>query len=103
MARRNKLNIGGIDFELCGTVGASHGVAWRTLYDCYERPSARKQAIWDEWNRWFRIDMESGRYGVRSYNCSFFTITGVVEWEGKFYFLDITASHNRAYEMIDEN
>ena len=71
-----------------------------SVIDVYGRPSQTKIAIYEDWERWF-LDND-GYCGVVSHNCNFFTINGRVidQITSKEYYCYITASHNRAYEII---
>lgn len=97
------INIKGINFELCGTT-TRNVVKQRSLYDVYANPSETKRNIWYGWVRWFdQPELHCWEYGVSSYNCNFFTINAIIrpdDMDGKEYMLVITASHNRAYEIV---
>lgn len=67
------------------------------LYDCYERPSARKIFIWENWKRWFR-DMGSYDVWIRSYNCQTFTIGGTFEVHGNKFYAVITPTTQKLYK-----
>ena len=71
-----------------------------SVTDVYGRPSLTKIAIYEDWERWF-LDND-GYCGVASHSCNFFTIKGRVidQTTNKEYYCYITASHNRAYEII---
>lgn len=75
-------------------------ISRRDIDDVYARPSMTKVHIYNEWSNWFLNN--DGYCGVKSYNSNFFTINGfVVDKEsGKRYYCYITASHNRAYEIV---
>ena len=70
----------------------------RTIYDCYERPSTAKVAIYREWEEWAYLN-DVQYFGVSYYNCSHFSLQGLVEHSGKLYILRITSCHNIAYEI----
>lgn len=106
------ININGVDFELAnkelsfyGTINTFHtdGV---TVSDVYGRPSATKLAIEDEWIRWFNELPKTPswqydyKFGVRSHNCNFFTLHGIISWENEWYYISISHAHNRAYKLV---
>ena len=70
--------------------------AGRTLYDCYERPSATKVSIYNDWLKW-ASDNNVYHFGVSSYNAHTFTLQGLLEYEGKTFLLSISASANKAF------
>lgn len=73
----------------------------RDLMECYERPSSRKKAIWESWLKWASELPGICQLGVSSYNCNFFSISGV--WcteDGKKYVLYITKTRNEICEVI---
>ena len=59
-----------------------HSTARRGIWDCYERPSQRKENIFRGWADWF-ITLVSFEFTVASYNCNFFTIEGYFTYENK--------------------
>ena len=68
----------------------------RTIRDCYTKPSITKEEIYYDWLKW---SVEAGveSFGVCSYNCHFFTLTGLFYNTGdECYFLKITPYHNYA-------
>ena len=74
----------------------------RDLTDCYEHPSSRKQAIWNNWLCWARMLPGSCQLGISSFNVNFFTISGL--WcreDGKKYFLYITKTRQEIFEVIE--
>lgn len=82
------------------------GYAGRTLYDCYTRPSKTKEEIYKHWMTWFNelkteeVDWEyTYRIGVKSYNCNFFSLHAYFKYMGSWYYVEITAHHNRAWKL----
>ena len=66
------------------------------IFNCYERPSLTKIAIWNDWLKWAR-ETE----GVTGYNCMQFTISGFyVDENGNEYNIHIIKSRN---ELIKVN
>lgn len=72
----------------------------RTLYDCYSRPSATKERIYDDWGAWYSNTLGVHDLSVRSYNCNFFTLEATYHTNGKIYYVEITPTHNRLYETL---
>lgn len=71
----------------------------RTIYDCYERPSVYKEAIYSDWLCWLRTTVNVGYFGVTGYNCMQFSL-GALAWiDDKYYLLRITRDHNIAVEL----
>ena len=68
----------------------------RTIYDCYERPSHTKVAIYKEWEEWAYLNNVL-HFGVCSYNTFGFSLQGLVDHCGHTYLLRITPTHNYAY------
>ena len=73
-------------------------VTRRDIWDCYERPSARKENIFKGWADWF-LTANSYDFRVASYNCMIFTIEGyIIDTETNIeYYVYITPSHNSAW------
>ena len=98
---KKQLNIYGEQFTLCGTCERSiESISGLDIYDVYGRPSDRKVSIWHSWANWFLNEARTARFGICSHNCNFFSIEGIVEFEGKWYYLWITKTYNRAYEIV---
>lgn len=94
------LEIGGVVYEFKGTVCAEPAFTRRSIYDCYNRPSDAKIAIWSEWRDYFHDFIGTLDFTVSSYNCNFFTIKSLFDWEGKRYYAYITYRHNYLYEIV---
>ena len=71
----------------------------RDIYDCYERPSQHKVAIFNEWRNWFVAN--NGYCTVSSYNCMMFTIAGYVTDinTNERYYCYITKSYNKCWKI----
>lgn len=71
----------------------------RSVWDCYERPSHYKEAIYVDWLAWFNHG--DGYMTVQSYNCNFFTITGYITdtKTNKRYYCYITYANNNCIEV----
>lgn len=67
-------------FEVKKVKGELHPLEYRTLVDCYNKPSEIKRSIWKQWVDWLlqfdknATDMWLGSLTVVSYNCRFFTL-----------------------------
>ena len=95
MKRWTTIELNGMNFELdTKTAGVNPNMTIRGMHDVYGRPSGTKVSIFESWARWF-ID-NAGTLTVRSYNCNFFTLHGVVRdaETGNWYECDITPRHN---------
>lgn len=67
------------------------------IFEAYERPSYIKERIFNEWKKW-AYDSEVDYFGINSYNCNMFTLTG--QWtdnDGVDYYLYITKTKQEAY------
>lgn len=61
--------------------GEVHDLKYRTLNDCYVKPSLIKREIYDDWYKWLielkdeaNSDYDYGRLTILSYNAKIFTI-----------------------------
>ena len=67
-------------FEVKKVKGELHLLEFRSLYDCYNKPSEIKRSIWSQWIDWSLqldenvTDMWFGALTVVSYNCMMFTL-----------------------------
>lgn len=72
-----------------------------SLDSCYERPSDIKRSIYESWLRW-SYDVEGLTYfGIQSYNCMMFTLSGLYYdiKEDKYYHLYITKTRQELTEL----
>lgn len=97
--KKQYIDIYGKEFLLSGTIDHVPSVIQRTIFECYDKPSSTKQSIYNNWEKWF-IYNGILNFGVESYNCNFFTLGSVCVYDGKRYYLYITRSYNRCYEII---
>ena len=102
--RYENMKLNGMQFIFDNKVKMPYPMNYRynNIWYAYERPSRTKEAIWEDWKRWF---IENGGHcGINSKNSNFFSISGVVRDSktDKMYRCEITASYNRCYE-IEEN
>lgn len=68
---------------------------------CYERPSDAKRQIYTKWMKWF-FDVEGlSQFGIESYNCMMFTLTGLYydNKEDKYYRLYISKTRQELTEL----
>lgn len=68
------------------------------IYDAYDRPSAIKIKIWNDWCMWCTdinnlANIQCG-IQIESHNCFSFTINGSLRVDNKVYELYITKNHN---------
>ena len=71
------------------------------LNSCYDRPSEAKRYIYDRWMRWC-LDVEGlSWFGIQSYNCMMFTLSGLYYdiKEDKYYYLYITKTRQELTEL----
>lgn len=68
-------------FEIKKLKDEVHDLKYRTLNDCYVKPSLIKREIYDDWYKWLtelkdeaNSDYGYGRLTILSYNVRFFTI-----------------------------
>lgn len=94
---KQSITINNRDFNLNGIIAINSvkNMKYKTLYDCYDRPSATKQQIYDDWLNW--LPNKDDIMYIRSYNTNFFTLWADVEWEGKEYYLEIYPTRNEAW------
>ena len=68
-------------FEVKKLKGEVHPLEYRTLDDCYAKPSSLKREIYDDWGNWL-VELANcghsgygyGLFTVLSYNAMFFTL-----------------------------
>lgn len=69
-----------------------------TVDDVYTRPSDTKRAIYKEWERWaYKNDVEY--FGITGHNCMTFTLGGIINIDGQWYYMTITKCHNKLTPM----
>ena len=73
----------------------------RSLKDCYTRPSAKKQSIYEDWKKWAN-ENNIERFGIHSYNTNVFTLEGIYynKENDTNYYIYITPSYHYAYEIL---
>lgn len=70
-----------------------------TPNDVYGRPSQVKQQIYDEWEKW-AYENDVKYFGITGHNCMMFTLGGIVNVNGQWYYVNITKAHNTLTPMI---
>lgn len=97
------IKINGVSFELQNNViklPLVERYPHRTIWDCYDRPSAKKVAIYEEWLS-YANSIDAQGFTVSSYNCNFFSLTFEFRYEGVKYHANITYAHNYLY-IVEE-
>ena len=97
------IKINGVDFELKKEVITLPIVEYhphRTIWDCYNRPSSTKVAIYEEWLR-YANSIDAQGFTVSSYNCNFFSLKFVFRYEGIKYQAHITYANNYLYRVVE--
>ena len=101
-----KVYINGVEFQTIRSdkteqmVRQATGCKGVTLNQCYRKPSATKQAIYDEWHKWASDTACVDWFGVCGHNCDTFSLSaiyfdiGTDEILGAFH---ITKGNNRLY------
>lgn len=99
MKRWENLTIDGVNFKVDTRRTAIAPIrSFRTVDDCYERPSSVKRAIFNDWHEFF---VEHGGYcSVAAYNCTMFTLDGVLEYDGKQYRAYITKTRQELTPIL---
>ena len=86
------------------TVSNKARVDFKSLDMCYDRPSAIKQSIYDDWYNWFNTyGVKYMGHGIISHNCMQFTYAGYVSINGELYLAVITKCYNRLYKVVNAN
>lgn len=79
------IEIDGMLFEVMKPIDNERRSARHTLKACYDRPSERKQGIFESWENFVRDNFdEFWNFGVESYNCFMFTL-GWSTRDGEYY------------------
>ena len=99
------ITINGVTFEQKKSINSNEKLIYngRNLYDCYNKPSYRKQAIYEDWEKWyyqFDYDDRLGRITIYSYNTNMFTLIMAIKYNNKCYHLYITPAYNYIMEII---
>lgn len=91
--KRRTINIAGRTFEVVAHVPHDYNY-WDSIYEAYERPSARKIAIYNDWLAWG--DDALCELGIHSRNTNFFTLCGYINLNatGEGHYVYITPRHN---------
>ena len=92
--RKQYIKIGNELFELKESVAFTR--IYKTLNDCYTRPSNTKKEIYDFWLKWFYENSNNALdfITIYSYNTYMFTLVGSIEINNVKYRFYITPFHN---------
>lgn len=95
------IELNGITFEMQKGLVVFHPEYLKSLTTCYDKPSGRKQAIYDDLRRKAHLDFGTpiGAWGVQSHNTYFITFGFYFEWLGHTWYAEITPKHNRLYKV----
>ena len=85
-----------VDTKATATAPTRAGI--RTVDDCYGRPSQYKRAIFEDWQRWFIA--HDGWCSVASYNCTMFTLEGVLKVGDQLYRAYITKTRQELTPIV---
>ena len=94
-------------FEVKKLKGEVHPLEYRTLDDCYAKPSSLKRAIYDEWDKWLVELANCGQSGygyglftVLSYNVMMFTLGAeVYNKVGEFSWILLLKKNRLIYHL----
>lgn len=69
---------------------------YKSLYDCYARPSKAKREIYEYWVRWFYENSTDSLdfISIYSYNTFMFTLVGTITIDNVKFRVYITPVHN---------
>lgn len=103
------IELQGIEFEMQKGLVVFHPEYLKSLTTCYNKPSARKRAIYEGWRRTAETDFGvpagasgaygTGAFGIQSHNVNFIVIGFYFEWLGHTWYAEITPRHNRLYKV----
>lgn len=104
MKNGEMITINGKSFEFKRNLEVGDAIAW-DIFDAYERPSYRKQAIWNEWAKWadeiheLNDPTATACIKITGKNSMMYTIGGAVHIDGKSYIFKITKEHRYIREI----
>ena len=97
----------------------NHRSTYKDIYDAYQRPSAAKVSIWNEWVSWWRdVNIFNDTYEVHnlrigSASCFMFTVCAIVrefdvDENGNYlavatYIMRVTKAHNYLYKLASDD
>ena len=91
------VTVNGINFEVMNTKTNPYSWGKSDIYELYQRPSAIKVAIWEDWLNFFRNLGYIDTIRVHG-NCMMFSIVAdIVSKDGNRYNFYITKAHNKVY------
>ena len=93
--KENKILFFGEDFERKNNIKNNYYTEYKTLKECFNKWSERKQYIY---NYYYELLIKNTDkiidYGIRSNNSMIINLHAVVEKKGQLYYLLITPLHN---------
>mgnify|MGYP000845910357 CR=1 FL=1 len=98
------IDINYVKFELKKSINYTPYYNIKTLSDCYNKPSYKKQQCYDYWlNFYYTLNSDNKivHPSIKSYNTFMFTIEMLIKINNTKYYLYITPSHNYAYPIIE--
>lgn len=103
------IELNGIEFEMQKGMVVFHPEHLKSLTTCYDKPSALKRAIYEDWRCKAETDFGvpsgasgaygTGAFGVESHNVWHIIIGFYFEWLGHTWYAEITPRHNRLYKV----
>lgn len=102
--KRNQkfITIKGMIFNLQGACSYDEAINQdytTTLHSAYNKPSTTKECIYKEWSHWAYCEADATCFSIKSYNSNIFTLHGIVDDGEHKYYVVITPSYNRAFEL----
>ena len=102
---RETKSINGVTFQVYHVEGNIEQMASdvirrsKRLHDCYDRPSARKLIIYNEWMKWGRGVENLYTFDIDTYNTNIFTLSGVIENDDSIEVIHITPTKHILYTV----
>lgn len=97
------ININNVRFELEKEINFKPICNKLYITECYKEPSACKRDIYYKWLNWF-LEIADSRYiytfGIQSFNNYMFTLSMIIKYNNRLYYLKITPYHNIATPII---
>ena len=95
--RKKEIRIGNEVFNFKSN-GSYYHNGNRGVFACYERPSRIKVGIYEYWADW-ASENNVFDFGVSSYNCMMFTLSGKIIIDGGLYAIYITKNRQEIYKI----
>lgn len=94
------IKVGNKSFTLHSKKTVPHTrIPFKSLSDCYARPSDTKMRIYNDWLVWSKKN--NGHMSITGYNCNFFSLAGYITIDNIKYLWTATASNNDLYRVVD--